>query len=372
MKKTPQQPHNKLQTKYLTLVFLLTQSLICFAKTPLFTKQQNFPPPRIIRTCCSFGADLGLSGIPFIKKTDITSIGAIGKHEYLGQKEEGNGNIYTHSGGFIDLGHLRDCADWTAYLYHLISTTPPTNKEINLDLGVEGGSKTLTISNFDNLAPQDYYQLAGKIAYDLSLWHEIATWFGASYIPFIPERYSSFSPEDLYSNLLGVTLGIQALKSNLEYDEAMTLLIKETLDQLGCVKTEQETYEAMEKVENIWWTNEKRLPSKKVLLKRFIDSDSILTPWLLPEDANRIQAHTLTKPANYLSNKYELKIKLNYKFPLKEISPDQNERLITQKDFDTLICHIVQDLDHLSLKTMVHSQKTKRKKEKIDGTRTDS
>ena len=48
--------------------------------------------------------------------------------------------------------------------------------------------------------------MAQWIGFQLSIWHEIATWFGWSWTKTFPETASSFSPEDLYSNVLGVKL----------------------------------------------------------------------------------------------------------------------------------------------------------------------
>ena len=48
--------------------------------------------------------------------------------------------------------------------------------------------------------------LAQWIAFQLSTWHEIATWFGWSALSIFPEEASAFSPEDLYSNLLGIRI----------------------------------------------------------------------------------------------------------------------------------------------------------------------
>src|SRR5680860_862991 len=102
----------------IVLIFLVSHS---YAEAPVLTQKEIAnPPPRIIRTCCGFGANIGVAGVPFYKKTDITTVAEMGPHHFLGGKEEQNGNIYTKRGGFIDLGHLRDCADWTAYLYRLI------------------------------------------------------------------------------------------------------------------------------------------------------------------------------------------------------------------------------------------------------------
>jgi len=311
------------------------------AKLPVLDPHEiKSPPPRIIRTCCSFGYDLGIVGLPGKKFTEITSIEKIGPHTYLGSKEEENGIIYTKRGGFIDLGHVRDQADWTAFLYNLIIHAEEGG-EIAKHLGHEGGEKMLYIHLPANLDGSDKLLLAGRIAYDLSVWHEIATWFGSSYIPFIPERYSSFSIEDNYSNLLGVMMGMEALKSDLPYEEAMTQLISNYLDSLGAVRMEKETYSAMQEVENVWWSREKKLPSEKVLLQRNLASYQSLRPWLVPTRSNA-QPLIITVPeytANglNLSGMYKLSIDLNYKFPVRKMFPYRSDRKITQEDFDTMI-----------------------------------
>jgi len=331
--------HLKLR-KFLFAVWLIGTIILAvtstsFATEPIFPSEKNAPPPRIIRTCCSFGADVEMAALPFIKISDITSREAIGNHVYLGDKQEGNGIIYTKRGGFIDLGHLRDCADWTAYLYRQI-ISKNLEDEFVLNLGNEAGNKTLTIKAFKPDSLPNPYELASKIAYDLSLWHEIATWYGASYIPMVPERYSSFSPEDLFSNLLGTYLGKKALQSSLPYNEAMTFYITEMLDSLESVETYDETYNAMEKVVNVWWTDEERLPSKKVLLMRYFDcSDNVcLEPWTVEPIDN---IFSILKPSQDLSNDYSLSINLNYKVPNKSGVRSDGSKVISQFDFDRLI-----------------------------------
>jgi Protein of unknown function (DUF4056) len=37
-------------------------------------------------------------------------------------------------------------------------------------------------------------------------WHEIAIWYGWANVPMFSERPSAFSPEDMYSNLLGIRI----------------------------------------------------------------------------------------------------------------------------------------------------------------------
>lgn len=329
---------------------LASSALNLQAKEPIFTVDKpGIKPHRIIRTCCSFGSEMQLFAIPGVKLTEITAMEKIGTHHYLGDPSEGNGIIYTRKGGFIDMGHLRDQADWTAYLYkQLLENRAKGN--LSILLGREGGEKTLTAQIDPHLTKSDLIQLAGKIAYDLSVWHEIATWFGASTIPLVPERYSSFSVEDAYSNLLGVTIGIKAIQSELPYEEAVTRIIEETLKNLDVVSNETETYMAMEAVRDIWWTRDKRLPSSKVLLQRQVQVYPCLQPWLVPGWAGSNQKAVELSVPEYASNGeslnhfYELEFRLNYKFPFRKMFPERKDRSITQNDFDRLLAHVAADL----------------------------
>ncbi len=338
----------RLKVVLLFIAFALSSSLK--AKIPELTGQPKaIKPNRIIRTCCSFGANMQLFAIPGVKLTEITSLEKIGSHHYLGDPSEQNGIIYTRRGGFIDMGHLRDQCDWLAYLY-IQMLENRNNGELFLILGHEGGEKNLQVRITPNLSNSDLIQMAGKIAYDLSVWHEIATWFGASTIPFVPERYSSFSVEDAFSNLLGVMVGIKAIQSELPYEQAVTKIIDQTLKNLDVVTNETETLLAMEEVHNIWWTREKRLPSGKVLIQRQLNVYPCLSPWLVPGWAQPNQIPFELKVPEYssagekLDTYYTLEFKLNYKFPYRKMFPDRKERNITQLDFDSILAQIAIEL----------------------------
>jgi len=332
---------------FITLIFSLSN---LYGKAPVFKSESyDLKPHRIIRTCCSFGTEMEMVAIPGIKLTEITSLNKIGTHHYLGDQSEENGIVYTRRGGFIDMGHLRDQADWTAYLYLQLSKNKSAGK-LEMILGYEGGEKTLNVKIPASMNDNDLILLAGKITYDLSVWHEIATWFGASTIPFIPERYSSFSIEDAFSNLLGVNIGIKALQSELPYEQAVTKIIDETLRNMDVVSNEAETYLAMESVRDIWWTRERKLPSSRVLLKREIQVYPCLQPWLVPgwkSDNNEpieLKVPEFTAGGDSLNDLYELEFRLNYKFPFRKIFPERKDRNITQNDFDRLLARVATEL----------------------------
>jgi len=316
----------------------------------LSTRALSLPPHRVIRICCAFGTDLRLSIVPIWKYTAITSADKLGPHGYLGKAGEENGIIYTRRGGFIDMGHLRDQADWTAYLFTRVLLAQKTGN-LTIHLGHEGGNKFLKLTIPPDLSRDDAVMLAGRIAYDLSIWHEIATWYGCSSIPLVPERYSSFSVEDPYSNLLGVTIGMEAIRSKLPYETAMTKLIGSTLETLHAVESENETFMAMEAVRNIWWTRNKHLPSRKIMMERQMGVYNCVEPMRIPGPANNLlpsydlQVPDLTSNGRSLYNFYELDFKLNYKFPLKEIFTLKSNRNVTQADFKYFIANIEKDME---------------------------
>lgn len=329
---------------FLSLIFFGVTSLS--AKAPVFTEKDYLNhPPRIIRVCCAFGTDLKVSIVPLYKFTALTSVGALGPHHYLGSHHENNGIIYTRRGGFLDFGHLRDLVDWTAYLYNLEKKSQQTG-EIFIHLGFESGAKALVLKVPSNEKEDDLIDIAGRIAFDLSIWHEITSWFGASAVPLVSEKFSSFSIEDAYSNLLGIKIAAEAIKSDLPYDQAVTKIIRQTLIDLEAVSTKEESYQAMEAVRNIWWTRKKHLPNNHVMLQRELGVYSTMTPWLVPgwESKNKTP-YQISLPVNTmdgipLSEFYTLTFNLNHKIPVKKIFPMRTERMVTQNDFQTIIDYI--------------------------------
>ncbi len=324
----------------INLVLLLIPMLVSGKPPDIY--YHNKPPQKIIRTCCVFGVDVA-TVMSIAKITSITEINALNHHKYLGDKSENNGIIYTHNGGFIDLGHLRDIADYTAYLYNLIQQNRNVGL-IDFKLGYEAGVKTVSFQIPSYFTNEDIAKMAGMIAYNISTWHEIATWFGASYIPLIAERYSSFSIEDAYSNLLGVQLAIKAILSTQDYEPAMSRLIRSKLLELNAVATIQETRDAMNVVKNIWWSESAKMPSRKLMLKRDFDILDSVKPWLISDDRNN-NLHTTLKVPFYsshgelINNFYKLSIKVDYRIPLKKIINENwnFEKHINQNDFPAII-----------------------------------
>lgn len=315
-------------------------------------------PPRIIRACCAFGYDLKLWGVPFVNIDQVISVDDLNEHYYMGHKSEGTGTMYTKRGGFIDIGHLRDQIDWTRYLYTTIIDSRGKG-EVVLPLRNEAGRKTLYLNVPRGFDQNDCMLLAGKITYDLSLWHEISTWFGASSLMVIPERFSSFSLEDVYSNLLGIHIGMKTLESELPFNTEATKVILATLDSLGVVMTAQQTYDAYDVVHNKWFTSKKRIPRTNVTLKRDPDVLNTVRPWIVPNEANNsgdpiiLKVPLLNSKEELLTKFYEFTIDLNHRIPVEEIFPDRKTSLINQDDFGVLLSRIANDIELLERTTLI-------------------
>ncbi|MEI6276004.1 MAG: DUF4056 domain-containing protein [Prolixibacteraceae bacterium] len=336
--------------RYFPFLYLCILAEFVFAKAPAFSEKDYFNhPPRIIRTCCAFGTDLRISIIPGAKLNHLTSIELMGNHHYLGDKEEKNGILYTRRGGFIDFGHLRDYVDWTAYLYNLEKKSQ-RDGEVLINLAFEAGEKSLVIKIPATEKEEDLINLAGRIAFDLSVWHEITSWFGATAVPLVSEKFSSFSIEDAYSNMLGTKIAAEAIKSELPYEQAVTEIIKKTLNELEVVSSKRETIQAFEAVRDLWWTRKKPLPSNKITLERQLGVYPSISPWIVPgwESKNsnplRLTIADTTLDGVPLSEFYTLSFKLNHKVPVNKIFPERKERTVNQRDFPAILDFIAADM----------------------------
>jgi len=201
---------------------------------------------------------------------------------------EGNGLVYTCRGGFIDTAHVRDYADWTLFWAMTIARSSVTGATI--ELPPEGGRRRVIIRPLPHeLIERDGLRLAviglaQWIAFQLSVWHEIATAYGWASIDLYPEYVSAFSPEDLYSNLLGIKIASGILTQSDSaaaeslYDEDMDLWLQTTLRYLQPVSAAAGEAAAY-LVDGVWWDSKARLPNPRLVLRRNLDAGNEITPW---------------------------------------------------------------------------------------------
>jgi hypothetical protein len=268
------------------------------------------PPRHHLRPCCAFGTDLGVRvgpvPIPSIAIGNVIGTEDLGEHSYDAGavtlrsddsqwkliRSEGNGLVYTCRGGFIDTAHIRDYADTMIFLVTTIARSLEFGATI--EMPDEGGKRQIHVDAVD----EDLIRRLGRtrialpiaqwLAFELSLWHEIVTWYGWSTYATFPEAVSSFSPEDLYSNVIGIRIAAaiaaqRTARTEELYEHGVDAWMRVALDYLGAVPRPV-AIDAMKAVDHLWWTSDARLPDKGLVLRRNFTIEPELVPWLVPPD----------------------------------------------------------------------------------------
>ncbi len=265
-------------------------------------------PPAKLRPCCAFGVDLrvalGRTLIPGVEIGNVTGKDKLGPHRFNNGfisldrhdtrgwlDDEGNGLVYTCRGGFIDTAHVRDNADITVACASAIARMMDSGG--SLELPSQGARIHALIKAIDPQLLVRYGRrdltipMAKWLDFQVSIWHEIATWYGYVSIASWPEKISAFSPEDLYSNLIGgdIAGGIieeRGASSDDEYNHSMDAWIQRVGKRLEAVPMEQSRL-AMQSVDGIWWDSSKRIPDWQLVLRRNFNIGPDVAPWLVAE-----------------------------------------------------------------------------------------
>ncbi|MDH4239324.1 MAG: DUF4056 domain-containing protein [Phycisphaerae bacterium] len=227
--------------------------------------------------------------------TSFLDPGHLGAHRYEFTLSEKNGIIYTCKAGHIDIYHVREAADWTAFL------TAKTFKHLNNDdIEFSFKLKEGAICFVRLTYPQTWELLLPKIkeyiTYDISIslgqyfaytaqtWHEIMTWYGYKSGGFYPEFPSAFSWEDNFSNLLGSYIGVLGLQDTKHaYDEAVTLALNKELEKLG-VQPAAVARHSAKSMKGLWFSG--KLLGPEDMKKRNFDigiDDGFVTPSIVPD-----------------------------------------------------------------------------------------
>ena len=347
----------------------------------------DVPEPRSLRPCCIFGNDVGVQvgrmKVPGYEVQNVLDISELGTHQYNkgtlalqprgGERivsDEASGILYTCRGGFIDLAHVRDNTDRTLYLVSQIGHIAASGGTIPI-IG-EGAERRIVVKPLDPHLVRAYglrevvTSLAEWVDFQASIWHEITTWYGWSSTAFF-ERPSAFSPEDLYSNLVGVKITgaiirRHAAPSELEYNRAVTALLRDALVKLGPLPKDASRL-AFEYVDGIWWDSTKRVPDNQLVRHRNFNIGPKLYPWKLVDAQfsstllaaqkefdqfcqsdwtplglsvpDRIGEVPFREMATLEISPEELLVKNGFPFP------KPGSKVVTQDDFPTIIAAIV-------------------------------
>src|SRR5262245_56541257 len=264
------------------------------------------PPPAALRPCCAFGVDLqvevGQVLVPGVEISNVTGRDRLGPHRFNNGflslnrhdgrgwlDEEGNGLVYTCRGGFIDTAHVRDNADITLACASNIARLMDSGG--SFELPSQGAKIQARIRPIDPrlLERHGRRELTVPIAewldFQISIWHEIATWYGYASIAEWPEKISAFSPEDLYSNLIGGKIAGAIVRahgssSDDDYTRNRDAWIQQVGQRLGAVPM-AESRAALESVDGLWWDSRKRIPDWQLVLRRNFQIGPDVAPWLV-------------------------------------------------------------------------------------------
>lgn len=243
----------------LYLILILTSSLTFAGQGGLdldALKAQKIVQPS--RACCNFTSHPVLDSLGLFQFIDPNNMG---NHSYGQKQKDAMGITYTCGGGFIDVAHLRDNADWTAHILLQLPQWLGTGQTI--EARREGGFKSRKVffpkmprEKVLALSQEDLSRIAIAMSFGFATLHEITTGFDIA-VSFpvtlvMYERASSFSVEDQYSNLLGGHLGAEAILAPGNYDEEMSKALNRTMKKLAPIGLEEsKTLHAT--LKNIWW-----------------------------------------------------------------------------------------------------------------------
>ena len=267
----------------------------------------DLPEPSRLRPCCVFGHDIGVQirsvPMPGYEIQNVLDIDGLGTHKYnkgalalqaRGEEgvvsDEGSGILYTCRGGFIDISHVRDNADRALFFAVQIGRLAASGG--SFPIAGEGAERRVIVRPLDARLVRTYgirevvVRLAEWLDFQASIWHEIATWYKWSSTRF-SEQPSAFSAEDLYSNLIGAKIAATVIRrqeasSEIEYNRAVTALLKDALAKLGPLPKEA-TQRAFAYVDGIWWDSTKRVPDNQLVRHRNFNIGPSLSPWKLAD-----------------------------------------------------------------------------------------
>ncbi|MCK4871902.1 MAG: DUF4056 domain-containing protein [Phycisphaerales bacterium] len=210
--------------------------------------------------------------------------------------EVSRGIVYTQRGGFLDIAHIRNSADLTRYVFIHIHQALQEQRAGVILVSAEPSLYHIFFQYPDEwcaMSPEDRaiaehelaIRLSQRLAYLMSTWHEIITWYWYRALPPISERQSAFSYDDPPSHMVGIQLAGEVLRENADhYDEALTVALRDELTRLGAVEP-MRTHQAVDAVRDKWWDG-RTYTLRLRLVHSGIDGE-VLRSWLVELDEDR-------------------------------------------------------------------------------------
>jgi len=171
----------------------------------------------------------------------------LGVHRYrsglwpgLAIDETGRGILYGERSGFLDIAHVRNAIDLTRFVYEPIEAALRRGDRTVTLMSAEPDVFSVGLADGSSLSTLDRRAvaraIAGRVAYLMTTWHEVATWHGYKALGLITERPSAFSYDDAASHMVGVMAASDALRKDpqiSDFDQAATRALQRRLNGLG-------------------------------------------------------------------------------------------------------------------------------------------
>lgn len=255
---------------------------------------------------------------------------------------------YSKKGGFIDTTHMGDSFKWTVYYQkELYKTIQSRTKKITLEIVESVYDISLEYGKLSSQEEKEFsIELAGYLAYYWSVYHEMLSWYNYKSTGLFSEFGSAFSPEDLYSDLLGTIIAKEALKSN-DFEKASFAYLDFWMERLNLQPLDVVKKAHKSVIEKSWW-NGKSYPFNKVYKRNFdigFDNGTI-TPFLLKEFSQDANAIELSVPLIPNKDNFQINIRIKPKEKQGKILLDlakQKEYLIIERDFLIIMKEIEKD-----------------------------
>lgn len=228
----------------------------------------------IPRICCSLGQGDTRPRIGWRTGGAIFPNEVVGHHAGVGK--DNVGYVYTQRAGLIDIGHVRDMIDWVKYVYDGLMLTPRGQLPVfNMP---EGEVKILKELPSDQ---EEILKIAGAVAYVNGWAHELT-----SYGDLTPGMdWSSFSPEDLVSNVVGAMVAQRAIRNHcgIDFNRAVDLEMIEMMKELK-VQPKTKTQDVLDSVDrdNYFWNMEGKWFTMVIALETLLRRNFEVMPWLVP------------------------------------------------------------------------------------------
>ncbi len=200
---------------------------------------------------------------------------------YVPLQSEPWGFVYTTNAGLVDLGHVRDNADETRYIFaSLLNKTlfPPVFEGVAAIPAFAADAGPAQKKMDPSSDPALAIDIAGAIDYTVGLAHELETWeaFGPS--GQFQDAWSAFSPEDLPSNTIGIELAKRVLAAGAyadddDYNNCVDTILPQIMQELNA-QPEKRTSTVLEEIAHGWFF--KLLHPTEQLRRRNFDA----VPWI--------------------------------------------------------------------------------------------